>query len=60
MAIFNSWYYLRGRGEDIVKKRPLLFGSKKLSVYVTLLFFLVTFSWLFWGGIYSRHLFENC
>lgn len=56
----NCWHFMRGKGEDITEKKPLYLGSKQLSVICTLLFFLISLSWLFWGPIYGKYLLENC
>lgn len=60
LAIFNCFYYMKGQGKQIVERRPLYFGSKWLSGIGALLFFLVSFSWLFWGSIYAKFLMEQC
>lgn len=60
IAVLNCLYYMRGRGKRIVEREPLYFGSKWLSIIGTLLFFIVTFSWMFWGPIYGKYLLEQC
>lgn len=46
----------KGKGEEIVKSKPVLFNSQKLSAAFTIAFFVLTASFLFWGGIYLKHL----
>lgn len=57
----NYWYYQKlGMGKEIVKKEPLYFKNHRLSVVFSVLFFLITVSWLFWGPIYAKYLLNNC
>lgn len=57
----NYWYFgMLGKGKEIIKKKPLYFGNSQLSIICTILFFLISVSWLFWGPIYGKYLLENC
>lgn len=57
----NYWNYIyKGIGRKIVKEQPILFNSKRISKVLTIAFFVITVSWLFWGSFYSRYLLENC
>lgn len=50
ILIINYFYFQKsGRGKEIIIEKPLLFGSRGFSIAVTLIFWIVTFSWLFWG-----------
>jgi len=49
-------FYKSGRSRKIVKEKPMFFSSHKLSVALTLLFFIATFSTLIWGAVYARYL----
>ena len=61
IIIINSLYYIRSKkGKSIVQQRPKIIGSKSLSTIITILFFLVTLSWLFWGSIYGKYLLSKC
>ena len=54
------FYHKTGRVHKIINNKPSIAGSKPLSVAITILFFLITISWLFWGPIYGKHLLEQC
>lgn len=60
ICILNCWFFMRGKGEEIVEKKPLYFGNKWLSISFSLLFFLASISWLFLGPIHAKYLWENC
>jgi hypothetical protein len=57
--LFNYFYFNKsGRAKKLVKEKPMFFLNHKLSIIITLLFFMITFSFLFWGGIYTKSLLE--
>lgn len=57
----NYWYFGKlGNGKEIIKQKPLYFSNKRLSIICSILFFLISVSWLFWGPIYGKYLLENC
>lgn len=58
--IFNFILYGKGKGEKIIKMKPLLWGSQHFSFAVTLIFFVISLSWLFWGAVLGRRLLEQC
>jgi hypothetical protein len=49
-----------GKIHEILKNKPGIGNSRLLSNYITILFFLVTTSWLFWGPIYGKYLLGLC
>ena len=49
-----------GRSRRIVKEKPNLWGSYVFSKAVSLSFFFITGSWLFWWPIYSRDILDRC
>jgi hypothetical protein len=53
-------YHRTGKANEIVKVKPLIGNSKGLSIFITWLFFFITVSWLFWGGIYGKYLLNQC
>lgn len=53
-------FYRSGRSTDIVKTKPKFFGSNKISVLVTLLYFLISTSLLFWMSDYLLLELEKC
>lgn len=59
--IVNYFYFIKtGRYKKIIKKKPTFRSSHRLSIIVTVLFFVITFSSWFWGPIYSKHLYQIC
>jgi len=53
-------FYRAGKLRKIIKSKPSIGKSNALSTIVTLLFFLITVSWLFWGPVYGKHLLQKC
>jgi hypothetical protein len=53
-------YIKKKRAKKIVREKPLFGKSKTLSIVISILFFLLSISWLFWGGIYAKHLLSLC
>lgn len=61
IAILNFLRYDKnGRGKFIVAKKPKFFQSHRLSVLLTIVFFLVAISWLFWGGFWGKQVLIGC
>jgi uncharacterized membrane-anchored protein len=57
----NYFYYNRsGRSRRIVAEKPLLFDSSRLSIWITIAFFLVTISFLFWTPFYVDNILSKC
>lgn len=48
-----------GKAKEIVKEKPMFFKSRTLSIIITLIFFAVTSSYLFWGSIYIGNILET-
>jgi hypothetical protein len=60
-VLINYVVYIKNRrAHKIIIEKPTLFGNNILSILVTILFFLITTSWLFWGVPYTRILLEKC
>jgi len=53
-------FYLTRKCKEIVKLKPKLLNSNKLSMLMVVCFFLITFSFLFWGPVYVKHILEQC
>ncbi len=53
-------FHRSGKAQEIIKAKPEIGESRNLSKYVSLLFFLITTSWLFWGPIYGKYLLGLC
>ncbi len=57
----NYLYFLhKKKGYQIIKSKPKIGESDLLSICCTLIFFVVTTSWLFWGSIYGKELIDKC
>lgn len=53
-------YYRTGRNKDIIERKPRFFNSRGVSIVITILFFLVTTSFLFWGADYLMDVINQC
>ena len=61
VVIINYFLYIKsGRLKKIIKTQPKIANSKRLSLVVVIAFFIVTASYLFWGPIYTKAIFEKC
>ena len=60
IVINHFLIYPIGQAKEIIKLKPIFFNNKKLSIIITILFFLITTSWLFWGPIYGKYLLTQC
>lgn len=57
----NYFYFHRaGKAKEIVKLKPKVLNSNKLSILFTILFFIITLSFLFWEPIYVKQVLEHC
>ena len=52
-------YYRTNFGKLVVKQKPILV-NKNFSSVVSILFFVISISWWFWGSFYSRYLLSLC
>lgn len=58
--LFNYFFFYKsGKAIEITKEKPMFFLNHKLSVIITLLFFIITLSFMFWGPIYTKYLLET-
>lgn len=53
-------FHRTDRAKQVIKSNPNILNSKPLSIVITILFFLITVSWLFWGPIYGKYLLQLC
>lgn len=62
LIIFLNYliFHRTDRANQVIKSNPNILNSKVLSIIITILFFLITVSWLFWGPIYGKYLLEQC
>jgi hypothetical protein len=57
----NYLYYFRSKKyKEIIQEKPSFRGNHVLSAIIVLVFALIGISWMFWGGIVSRNILENC
>ncbi|MDN3675581.1 hypothetical protein QWY99_21345 [Flavobacterium branchiarum] len=60
VLIINYLFFNKsGKAIEITKEKPMFFFNHKLSVITTLLFFIITLSFMFWGPIYTKYLLET-
>jgi len=58
--IFNYYYYYKsGRSIRIIKKRPMFFSNNRISILLTVLFFIVLGTSIIWGSILTKYLLET-
>ena len=62
IIIFANYliYHRTNRAKELMSVKPSFRNNRSLSIAITLLFFLVTSSWLFWGPIYGKYLLSHC
>lgn len=62
IILINYLYFNKsGRVKKIVKLKPMFFLNHNLSIILTVLFFVITVSFIFWGPIYFKTFLEvNC
>ncbi len=52
LAFFYFSFYRTGKAEKIIKEQPKFFNSNRLSIILTIIFFIVTTSFMFWEAGY--------
>lgn len=58
--LFNYFYFFKSdKGKRIVISKPTFFGSPKISILITITFFFILISSMFWGAFYSKYLLET-
>ncbi len=60
MALNYMYFYKSGRYKRIELQQPMFFNNHKISILVSVCFFLFTVSWIFWVPIYGKQILENC
>lgn len=60
IVILYFIYHKTEKAKEVVKTGQFIFNSSIVSAITTLLFFLLTLSWLFWGPIYGKTILESC
>ncbi len=53
-------YEWNNRKEKVVKKKPMFFNSKKISLFITITIELISLTALFLGGPIGKYLLEQC
>jgi len=59
-ALFYFLYYRTKLYKKVIQARPKFFGSHRKTIITVFLFFLVTASFMFWGPIVSKNIFDEC
>lgn len=58
--LFNYFCFFKSRrGQKIIVSKPTFFGNKKVSAILTIIFFTILISSMFWGAIFSKYLLES-
>lgn len=50
------YFYKSGRAKKIEKEKPMFFSSRKISILITIIFFTVLISSIFWGPFLIKYL----
>ncbi|ELR68001.1 hypothetical protein C900_01281 [Fulvivirga imtechensis AK7] len=53
-------FHKTGKAKEIIRNNPKFFNNHKLSIVLTIAFFLITLSFIFWGPIYTKYLLNQC
>ena len=53
-------YEKNNRKEKVIKKKPMFFKSKKISLFITIIIDLISLATLFLGGPVGKYLLERC
>ena len=61
LIIFNYLIYSRTKKSRlVVENKPQFFNSHKVSIMVTLLWFVATTSFMFWKPVYVKEVLDQC
>lgn len=63
MFLLGNYFYFNksGKAKKIVKIKPMFCNNHRISIILTIIFFAVLISSMFWGPIYTRYLLdEHC
>ncbi len=61
LLIINTLLFFNSeRTKNIEKNKPQFFNSHNLSIAITLIFFLITTSSMFWLGYLVQNIIDNC
>lgn len=60
LLTINLFYYHRkGKSKEIIKNKPMFSSNHKLSIIMTLLFFTISLSFIFFGPVYAKKIMEE-
>jgi hypothetical protein len=59
MVVNYCGFYRTGKGKRLVEEKPKFCNNHRLSVFLSLMFFLITTSFLFWGPIYIKYILNS-
>ena len=60
MALFYFLYYRTERYKKVIKAKPKFFGSHRKTIVLVAIFEFSMLSFLFWGPIVSKNIFDEC
>ncbi len=61
IMLINYFIYSKsGKNLGIINSKPKFFNSNLLSIIITILFFVISVSVLFWGLVYTKSVLDHC
>lgn len=58
--VSNYFFFNRSkRSKKIVKDKPVFFGNHKISMILTIVFFAILISSMFWGAVCSKYILKT-
>jgi hypothetical membrane protein len=60
LSINTLFFFDSEKTKNIEKNKPKFFNSHNLSIAITLIFFLITTSSMFWLGYVVQNIIDNC
>lgn len=59
LALSYFYYYRKDKATEVIRSKPKIFNSNVLSILLTILFFILTASFLFWEPVYSKNIIDG-
>jgi hypothetical protein len=53
-------FHKSGIAKEVVKQKPMFFNNHIFSIIISILFFIMTVSFMFWGPTYTKEILDNC
>jgi len=61
IGINYFYFHWTGKAKEIVKNKPMFFSNHQISIIITVIFFIITASFLFWEPVYVKLILDgNC